>query len=269
MRLRLLVALLATLSLTGCLQSTALLTVGADGSGTLENHTLMSSAALAQVRQMAATFGGADAKPLDLFSEEQARGIARQMGDSVSLVSSRPLHTATFEGRASVYGFMDITKLRVSQTPNVPGTPAGRGSGGEGAGPVGMTLERTASNTMLLTLHTPGDPLSTVAGQIGGLTRPGSPIPVEQLTMMRPTLAGLRIALRVEPKGRLIRTNSRFVDGATVTLFDIDMDALTTDDEAFSRLAAATTPVELANALKSVPGVRVNADRDITIEFAP
>ncbi len=69
--------------------------------------------------------------------------------------------------------------------------------------------------------------------------------------------------------GRLVRSNSPYVDGQTVTLFDVDVDALLKDEEAFTRLQNARTPAEAAEALKNVPGVKIAPERDITIEFAP
>ncbi len=70
---------------------------------------------------------------VDPFSEEQARALAAQMGDGVTLLSSMPIKTAAAEGRASVYGFRDITKLRVSQAPATPGDASIR-AGGLGIG---------------------------------------------------------------------------------------------------------------------------------------
>ena len=69
--------------------------------------------------------------------------------------------------------------------------------------------------------------------------------------------------------GRLVRTNSPYVDGQTVTLFDVDIDTLLKDEEAFTRLQSASTPAETTEALKRAPGVKIAAERDITIEFAP
>jgi hypothetical protein len=96
-----------------------------------------------------------------------------------------------------------------------------------------------------------------------------SPPPADEMAMIRQMLGGLHVALRVEPAGRLVRTNSSYVEGRTVTLFDIDVDALLKDDAAFARLQNAKTASETAEALKNVPGIKVNLERDITIEFAP
>jgi hypothetical protein len=272
MRTRLVAPLLPAILCCGCLQSTTVIKVNADGSGTLDNQTVMTAAALAQIRQLTGILGGADGKRVDPFSEEQARSLAPQMGDGVTLLSSMPVQTATGEGRASVYGFRDITKLRVSQTPATPGDASiragGLGIGGDSA-MVTIDLARTATGNVLLTLHTPGDPLSSLFSQIGSLNRRGGQVPPDQLAMVRQMLAGLRVALRVEPMGRLVRANTPYVDGQTVTLFEVDMDSLLKDEEAFTRLQNARTTAEAAEAVKNVQGIKMAPERDIVIEFAP
>jgi len=270
MRTRLAAALLPTLILAGCLQSNTIVRVNADGSGTLENQTVMTAAALAQMRQLTGALRGANAQ-VDPFSEEQARAVAAQMGEGVTLLSSEPIKTGTSEGRTTVYAFRDITKLRVSQAPATPGGTSLRAGGLSAGGDRGMVtidLDRTAAGSALLTLHTPGDPLSALFNQIGSVNRQGGPIAPDQMVMMRQMLGGMRIALRVEPMGRLIRSNSPYVEGQTVTLFDIDIDELLKNEEAFARLQSAKTPAETAAALANVPGVKIAPERDITIEFA-
>jgi hypothetical protein len=271
---RLALVLLPAMALSACLQSTTVVKVNADGSGTLENQTLMSAAALAQVRQLSGAFGGAEAKAPELFSEQQARAMAAQMGEGVSLVSTMPVTAAGSEGRASVYAFRDITKLRVSQTPPTPGDASiragGLGVGGAGReSPVTIDLSRTPAGTMLLTLHTASDPLTSLLGQSGALNRRGGQSPIDQLAMMRQMLAGMHVALRVEPAGRVVHSNSPFVDGQTVTLFDVDVDALLNNEQALQQLGTARTPAETAEVLKAVPGIKIAPERDITIEFAP
>jgi hypothetical protein len=273
MRTRLLAALLPTIVLTGCLQSTTIVKVNADGSGTLDNQTLMTAAALAQVRQLSGVLGGTNAKPFDPFSEEQARTFAGQMGDGVTLLSSMPINTATGEGRASVFGFRDVTKLRVSQGPATPGDTSiragGLGLGGDqGSSTLTIDLTRTPAGNALLTLHTGADPLTALLNQVGSLNR-GGQLPADQIAVIRQMLAGMHVALRVEPMGRLVRTNSPYVDGQSVTLFDVDLDTLLKDEEAFTRLQNASTPAETTEALKRAPGVKIAAEREITIEFAP
>jgi hypothetical protein len=134
---------------------------------------------------------------------------------------------------------------------------------------VTIDLARTAAGNALLTLHMPGDSVAMLLSQTGSLNRRSGQVAPDQMAMMRDMLAGMQIALRVEPLGRLVGTNSPYVDGQTVTLFDVNVDALMRDEQAFSRLQSAKTPADMAEALKNVPGVKIAAQRDITIEFAP
>jgi hypothetical protein len=267
--LRLSAALLTTIVSTGCLQSTVLVKVNSDGSGTIDNQMLMTAAGLTQMRMLAGVLGGRNGQPVDPFSERQMRELGDQMGEGVTFVSSKPIKTAGSEGRETLYSFRDITKLRVSETPETPGGASVRAGGvALGAGQetqVTIDLAKTPAGTVLLTFHTPADPLGGLVERFGSSNGTGTAIPPE----VREMLGGMRVALRVEPAGRLVRTSSPYVDGKTVTLFDIDVDALLKDEAALSRLQNAKTASEASAALKGVPGLKLNLEPEITIEFAP
>jgi hypothetical protein len=255
----------------GCFQSTALIKVNADGSGTIEHQTLMTAAALAQLRQLAGLFGGNSARPVDPFSEAQARDFADKMGDGVTLLSSAPIKTAAGEGRANVYGFRDITRVRFTEVV-APGDASVRASGlnlGD-MGTVAFDLRKLDGGTSLLTLHMPGNPLDTLMNQAtDAFTRRRTATSADQLAALRQAVAGMRLSIRIEPAGRLVRTSSRFVDGGIVTLFDLNLDELFKDDATFTRLMHAQTAAETAAVLKDAPGLTINPEREITIEFAP
>jgi hypothetical protein len=255
----------------GCFQSTALIKVNADGSGTIEHQTLMTAAALAQLRQLAGLFGGNSARPVDPFSEAQARDFADKMGDGVTLLSSAPIKTAAGEGRANVYGFRDITRVRFTEVV-APGDASVRASGlnlGD-MGTVAFDLRKLDGGTSLLTLHMPGNPLDTLMNQAtDAFTRRRTATSADQLAALRQAVAGMRLSIRIEPAGRLVRTSSRFVDGGIVTLFDLNLDELFKDDARVTRLMTAQTAAETAAVLKDAPGLTINPEREITIEFAP
>jgi len=54
-----------------------------------------------------------------------------------------------------------------------------------------------------------------------------------------------------------------------VTLLEIDLDALLADDAFLAKLQAAKTPDEVRAAVKDAPGLKINLDPDITVQFAP
>ncbi|HYM23951.1 MAG TPA: hypothetical protein VEU08_12115, partial [Vicinamibacterales bacterium] len=115
MRLRHIASVLSCALLCGgCFQATTVLTIRGDGSGTIQQRTIILSAALAQMKQLAA-LGGRRAATIDPLSEDQARSLAPTLGEGVTLVSTAPITTADGEGRETTYAFIDVSKLRVSE----------------------------------------------------------------------------------------------------------------------------------------------------------
>src|SRR5262245_19668692 len=114
MRTRALAPILAAAVAAGCFQSTTLIRINADGSGTIEQTTLVTDAAMRQLRQFAA-MGAESGKPQDLFSTAQARQMAAAIGADVSTLSSTRIKTAEGEGSKATFGFADINRLRFKQ----------------------------------------------------------------------------------------------------------------------------------------------------------
>ncbi len=254
----------------GCLQSTTLIRVNGDGSGTIEHNMLLSGAALAQLRQFSAP--GNNSKPVDPFSEDQARAAAASIGPSVTFVSSTPLKTEDGEGRSVVYAFSDINQITVNAQPPTPGGITARGSGVETAKrqDILFALTRLPNGDALIriTMPPPHIPASPAPGPDAESQVPRTMSP-EQLAMAKQMFGGMKISLAVEPAGRLVSTTSPFVDGQRVTLMDLDFDQLVKDEGAFARLQGVHSVEDAKTALKDVPGVRIWLEREITIEFSP
>ena len=87
--------------------------------------------------------------------------------------------------------------------------------------------------------------------------------------MIRTALAGARVLLTVEPTGTLVRTSSPYVDGPRVTLLEVNLDDALKDETLLRRLQAAPNVDEAKAVIKDVPGLKINLDRDITVEFTP
>jgi len=64
-----------------------------------------------------------------------------------------------------------------------------------------------------------------------------------------------------------VRTSSRYVDGQRVTLLEVDLDRVLADEAFLARLQAAKTPDELRAVTKNAPGLKINLDPEITVEF--
>jgi hypothetical protein len=257
----------AALGLGGCFQSTTLLRINADGSGTIEQTTLLTDAALAQLRQLAS--GGSMGKPLDLFSGKQAQETAANIGPDVTVVSNTRLKTADAEGTKTIFAFPDVNHLRLKQS---SGTAAlGLTASDAENAQVRLSLTHQSDGHALLRITLPSSKLLQVnpapTSPAGSGGTPQSRIGPEQLAMIKQLFAGMRISIAVQPDGPVVRTSSPFVDGQKVTLFDFSFDQLLNNDAVFSRLQTARSIDDVKAAMKDIPGLKINLDPEITIEF--
>jgi hypothetical protein len=257
--LRTVVVLAAALASSACFQMTTVLKVNADGSGTIDHRMLYSTAALAQLRQFAA-FGGGRGQ-IDPLSEQQARDMAATIGPGVSYVASTPLNTPAGQGRESTYAFTNLTQLRISTQPAAPGGIAIKTQGFSTQGEtVTFSLTREPDANPVLHIHVP---------EPNFLDALASPAAQGQMAMIRTALAGAHVLLVAEPAGTLVKTSSPYADGQRVTLLEVDLDEILKDETLLPRLQAAKTNDEAKAILQSATGLKINLDRDITIEFTP
>jgi hypothetical protein len=266
--LRISLTLLASVGLAGCFQSSTIINVNADGSGTIDERMLLTGAALAQLRAFAA-FGGGSGQDVNPISEDQARAAATSMGSGVTYVSSTPITNGDAQGRAIVYAFTDINQVRISEQPPAPGGVTIRAQGVNTADGRAVTfaLARQPDGNMLLRIVVPtpsAPPVDTAPP--GGAGPRSSP---QQIAMIKQVLAGAHFLIGVQPSGHLVRTSSPFVAGQRVTLLDLDFDEVTKDEAVASRLQGVRSVDDAKAALKDVPGVKINFDPEITIEFTP
>lgn len=249
-------------SCAGCFQMTTQLKVKADGSGTIDHRMIYSTRALAQMRGLASLRGGGKpADNVDPLSEQQARDIVASLGPGVSYVTSTPIESPGAKGREATYAFNDVTTLRVSTQ---PAAPAGVSIGGQSVGgqseSVTFSIEHVATGNTVLHIHVP---------EPGFLDTLGSPQAAGQIGLVKQMLGGAHVLLMVEPEGTLVRTSSPFVEGSRVTLLEIDLDEILKDETLVPRLQAATTREEGKAILSKANGLKINFDRDITVEFTP
>lgn len=249
---------------SACFESTMVLRVGADGTGTLQQRTIVKKAALAQLRTFAALGGGR--ATLDPLSEDQARSLAASLGPGVTFVSSTAITNEDGEGREALYSFSDVSQLRVSETPQPPGGITIKTDTISTASPT-ITLALTREATGNAVLHIVVPPPAIFGGPDG--TGGVNPALIEQLQSLKGMLAGAHLLLVMEPNGHLVRSSSPFVDGQRVTLLEIDVDKVLGDATFVPRLQAAKNLDEVRAIVKDTPGLKINLDPEITIEFAP
>lgn len=285
MRLNLLAfALAGAVLLPACIKDETVIKLKPDGSGTIEKTTTMSKEMFKQLEDMMKGMGGEEGgkdgapKAKEPFSEAEAKEDAAKMGEGVTFVSWEKVETETGIGQKAVYAFTDISKVVLNQGPKNPQEGMGPG-GGEEKKKEPITFKFEGGATSKLTVVFPQQP-EKAEGE-GEATPPegeGEATPPEgeqkepdpaELEQMKMFFKDMKISIVVEAGTEVVTTNSLFVDGARVTLIEMDFGALMDNMDKLKEMAKAKpkTMEETKELLKDVPGFKVNPDQEITIEF--
>ena len=256
---------LAAAALGGCINSTTLIKVKPDGSGTVEQTTLVNLQALKAM--MPGMPGGQAGNPVN---PDNLKRQAERMGKGVRLVSSEPAKSGGFEGVKAVFAFDDINQVSVNQDPDMGG-----GTGGfapppsPNDSPVRFTLARQGA-TSVLTVQFQDKPGSSTGTK--SETPQGGPDISDPtvMNMVKAMFQGFRIGLDVEVVGSIVKTNAEYVTGPRVTLLEMDMAALFADEAKLkglqSRIRPGATLSEVKPYLKDIKGIKIDGPL-VTIEF--
>src|SRR5258706_2817228 len=176
---RLALVLAGAIMCGACFEFLTVLTLKADGSGTIDQRLLFTQAAVAQLRQLAALGGGG--QEFDPLSEKQAREAATTMGQGVTYVSSTAINSSEGVGRDIKYAFTDINQLSLGQLPPPPGGLSMAVSG-DLSDRVAFNLTRQADGHSLLKIIVPQLPVGR-----GDNASPSSNSPsADQIAMLKP-----------------------------------------------------------------------------------
>jgi hypothetical protein len=275
MRFRTLAILpLLALPTAACIQFETLVKVKGDGTGTIVQTMTMSAETMEMMKSMKSDGAKAEAgKPMALDAKdlEQAKAEAAKMGEGVTFVKAEPIDTKEAKGMRAIYAFKDVTKLKVSQKPSSPGgAPAPGGNDVDDSMKFGFA--KAANGNAVLTVSMPDLKAAADKKAATSKTPAKAPeAPPEAMAMMKQMFKGLRIAIAVEPEGKIVQTNSPFVEGSRVTLMEMNFDALLKDEAKLKQFSAAMDSGSMADAkrlMKGLAGVKINLDPEVKIEFA-
>jgi hypothetical protein len=300
---RLLPALALLTLLSGCASQTTVVKLKPDGSGTLEITQTLSPKMVQVMHKMAeATARAAEGSPdranleaawqekglkvdttgpgrptatMEMFSEGQIKDWPKHMGAGVTFVRVDRTTDARTESVKAVFSFKDINTLRLPEVP----LPAFSGKGGEFD--KGMTIDpKMLKETVSFQLERPGETqvLTAIFPQPPA-ARAGPTMPKEMIEPFRKgimpfaeNLAGMRLALRVEVPGKVVKTDAVAREDNRVTLYDLKLDglaeALKDDAKLGQFVGGQTASIEMIKQmLKGGEGVQINAGPRATIEF--
>ncbi|HUJ76647.1 MAG TPA: hypothetical protein VL359_17420, partial [bacterium] len=81
--------------------------------------------------------------------------------------------------------------------------------------------------------------------------------------------ADMRIVLTIEVGGTIASTNATYVNGADVTLLDMDFAKIIADDATYKKLTTmqGQSMAEVQKVVKAVPGILIEEKSPVTISF--
>jgi hypothetical protein len=252
--------------LAGCFQSSTLVKLNPDGSGTIEQTTTMTAQALAQLQELAA-MGDKDkskTKMSEPFSLDEAKAAAAKMGTGVSLVSADKIDTPDRKGIKAVYAFKDIRTLSLNEM----NTPGGADMGAKTEKPMTLTFSQLPNGHALLTIKNDTDVTKNMTAGMGnaGQSPLGGMDSAQAAEMMKTMLGGMKVDFAIQV-GHVVKTNVPYVSGGTVTLLSMDFDQVLSNPAALEQMQKPKSMADTKAALQGVKGIKVSLDPELTIEF--
>jgi hypothetical protein len=277
----------AATSLTGCITFLTEIKVLGDGSGTMVqtmtlNPEQMKESMEGIAKQMGATTteskedskkNSPKASEVGPFKEGDLKGKAADLGPGVTFVSAEKIDTKTAAGVRVTYAFKDVNQLAVNPKPAAAMGTAGAGASSQDA--LKFRFNRMPNGNAVLTVVFARPNPEAAKEQAATPPPPASPEESsQQIAMMKQMFKGLHMGMAVEVEGKVVKTNSPYVEGSKVTLMDIDFDPLLSDEEGFKALGAKMETAmgddrKTIEALKGIKGLKIVTDPEISIEFAP
>jgi hypothetical protein len=248
MRGRCLLSFVALLATAACFQGERAIKVNADGSGSIVDTLVLGAQmkALMDLNDVPAD-KGTDRKKLDL--------AAAGMGPGVRFVTQEK----TADRLKTTYTFKDVSALKVDVSPG----PDDDKKDQKSPQPLAFRFTHAGPNAVLTVIQP--QPKPSLSADTSGALAQG------MWGMMKGMLKGLKLKTTVEVTGRVARTNSRLVQGSTITLLDMDFDQITANDANFKKFTAAGDDPSVLDPkrLQGIQGISVNPDTEIVIEFVP
>ncbi|HYE88750.1 MAG TPA: hypothetical protein VEA16_20460 [Vicinamibacterales bacterium] len=258
--------LVSTLTLTACLDSTTLVKVKPDGSGTVEQTTLVNTAAM---KGMMGAQGGAPSGPM--MNKADLERTAERMGKGVRLIGTEQVKgQGGFEGVKATFAFDDINQIQISQDPNMSGSTSGRLSSEPNADdPVKFKFTRGASSSTLSINYVDKPSGTRPPNQAGGGDMPDLTNPMI-MNMMKTMFQGFKINIGLEVIGQIVKTNAEYVAGPRITLLEMDVAELLANEAVLKQLQSKLGPdvslSEVKPYLKNVKGIKIDGP-SINVEF--
>lgn len=262
-----------TLFMAGCLQVQTVVKVKPDGSGTIEERTVMKgqmAMMMMAMSQMDDEQGDTKKKKKSgLFSEEEMNKRATEMGEGVTFVSGKEIKVDDGQGYEAVFAFKDISKLKLSESPDVNpmGSSSGEKNEEEKKEKKYVTFAFTKGSPATLTVYMPPREKKEKSKKVE--KKEDDQDMKAGMAMARAMFKDLKFSSVIQVQGSIVETDATFRDGSTVTLFDVDFDKLMSDETLMSKAMENEdlSDEEAKELMKKYPGIKIETNKVTKIRF--
>lgn len=259
--------------LAGCLQVQTVVKVKPDGSGTIEEKAVMKGQMAMMMRamsQMGDEQGDTKKKKKnELFSEEEMKKRAAEMGEGVTFISGKEIKVEDGQGYEAVFAFKDISKLKLSESPDVNpmGLSSGENEQEEKKEKKYVTFAFTKGNPATLTVYLP--PKEKKEKSKKKEEKKDDQEMRTGMAMARAMFKDMKFSSVIQVQGSIVETNATFRDGSTVTLFDVDFDKLMADETLINKAMENEdlSDEEAKELMKKYPGIKIETNKATKIRF--
>ncbi len=266
---RLFVLSLTALFFSGCIEVKTLVNVNKDGSGTIQEKVLYSKEMIGLLSSfnVSDSTGTKSKSRSPFYDVDKLKSDAGNMGEGVSYISSKEIKEGDREGYIATYGFKDLNKIKVSDSPDSK-TSFGNNGNEKNKKKQYLTFNFTPGSTSQIVIDLPKDkmkkegPKSKVKKDTSNMN---NLFAKQFLSLMK----DFRFSLTVNVNGKIKSTNASYVNGSKITLFDVEFDKLMKDKNKVDELynLQNSDPEEMKKLLKGMPGVKIELNNPVNIKF--
>ncbi|MEN6319354.1 MAG: hypothetical protein ABFD82_11440 [Syntrophaceae bacterium] len=290
--------LLMVFILCGCIQDTIVIHVKPDGSGTIEETSLLSNSIIEIMESFASGMGGSDAEKSGQDKKDAIKGDppkeakktsddmitkmlkdaelrAATYGASVKFISAKPVTTDTGSGYSAVYAFQDINQVRVNQNPSdkLDSQKAEKNASPAKEEFLLFTFVQGSPSKLVVTFPAQKsaavEPTATPESVKGNEDKPNKEADAQAMEMIKNIFKDMRLVISLKFEGTIVKTNASYRDGSMVTLVEMDFNKFLDNADLLKQLnAAKPQSIEATKALlKNVKGLKFEMNNPVTVEF--
>ena len=269
---KLILLILALFLMTGCIDYSSKVHVKPDGSGTIEENVLISRVVIDMMSSFAQSFDDSSetVTGFELFDEEELISQAIKMGEGVSYVWGEKIQAGGKEGYKAVFTFKDISKLKLSETPEDKLPAGGLSDEVDPAEEEYITFNFTKGNPAMLEIELPRDSMEIGNDEpVDVNEEDSSQVGEAWAEQAKMFLKGLRIEMSVDFEGDIQETNATYREQNQITLFEMNFDQLLESPEKFDELKKVQpqSMEEIKELMKDIPGFKFELNNKVFVKF--